>query len=195
MDELEEVYYEFTHDSQEDFGDVSERKELRKNLKCKSFQWYLDNIYPSIFQPWKSPAKGDIRSKLDQNNCVDGGKDAVVNLDNCNGQGAGGNQYWFLTDEGEIRRQDMCLDSQGNRDDPGAVSTYSCHGSKGNQWWEYTTSDQIKHLLHNLCLEARGQELILMDCVDGKLEQQWTFKRKDSGQIPIPNQDNMILKG
>lgn len=32
-----------------DFGDVSSRVALRKNLKCNSFQWYLDNIYPEKF--------------------------------------------------------------------------------------------------------------------------------------------------
>ena len=41
-------------------------------------------------------------------------------------------QYWMLSKEGEIRRDEACLDYAGVD-----VILYPCHGSKGNQYWEY----------------------------------------------------------
>lgn len=73
LDEYKQYYYERINNQlvsafgegfiviQGDFGDVSERKALRGNLQCKSFKWYLDNIFPELFVPGESIAKGEVR--------------------------------------------------------------------------------------------------------------------------------------
>lgn len=45
---------------QGDYGDITSRVALRKQLKCKPFKWYLENIYPELFVPGESIAQGEV---------------------------------------------------------------------------------------------------------------------------------------
>ena len=49
---------------QGEYGDVSERKALRKRLQCKTFDWYIKNIYPSLFIPGEAMASGEVREYI-----------------------------------------------------------------------------------------------------------------------------------
>lgn len=62
MDEYKELYYnKKPQNRNRDYGDITERKKLRERLKCHSFKWYLDNIYPDIRMPeLDPPAQGEV---------------------------------------------------------------------------------------------------------------------------------------
>ncbi|CAH8469651.1 unnamed protein product [Heterobilharzia americana] len=121
-----------------DFGDVSDRKALRENLKCHSFQWYLNNVYPELFVPSKALASGDIENVASPQ-CLDASlpdknsaKSVFIKTWPCHKQG--GNQFWLLSPENEVRRDEYCWDS-GLKD--GSIGLFHCHGSHGNQQFTY----------------------------------------------------------
>lgn len=177
MDEYKNYYYERFNYDLGDYGDVTERKELRKKLNCKSFDWFVKNIYPDLFVPGEAVASGEIRSKA-KPMCVDSSVDSQnmhkpVNMWPCHNQG--GNQYWMLSKNGEIRRDDGCLDFSGGE----SVIVYPCHGQKGNQEWLYREDNTIYHSNTQKCMEVSldGQKLLMKTCT-GIDRQIWQWKRK-----------------
>lgn len=51
-------------------GDVSERKHLRENLKCKNFRWYLENVYPESQMPLEYHYLGEVNKFITFENLV-----------------------------------------------------------------------------------------------------------------------------
>lgn len=176
LDEYKEYYYERINHQLGDIGDISERKKLRERLGCKSFKWYLDNIFPELFVPGESIAKGELRSHAAAF-CVD----SAVGEDNdgkpvtpypCHEQG--GNQYWMMSKDGEIRRDETCIDYAGEN-----VMVFPCHGMKGNQEWRYNhQTGRLYHAVSQKCLEMTkdGAKLTMEPCDANNQYQRWRFK-------------------
>lgn len=185
LDEYAKYYYQRIGNDLGDFGDISSRKELRKKLGCKSFKWYLDNIYPELFIPGEAVASGEVRNLgLGGKTCLDsparkGDLHKPAGLYPCHNQG--GNQYWMLSKAGEIRRDETCLDYAGQD-----VILYPCHGSKGNQYWHYNPDT---HLLQHgsskkcLAISSNKQKLLMEECDISNQQQQWKFQNYDPSKL------------
>lgn len=75
-----------------DVGDVSERIKLRERLKCKSFRWYLENIYPESPMPLDYYYLGDVKN-VETQTCLDTmGRRTGENVGISYCHGLGGNQ-------------------------------------------------------------------------------------------------------
>jgi len=179
LDDYKKYYYDRIGHDLGDYGDISSRVKLRNDLQCKSFQWYLDEIYPELFIPGEAVASGEIRNDW-SNQCVDSAAKRedlhkAVGLWPCHNQG--GNQYWMLSKQGEIRRDEACLDYAGSD-----VILYPCHGSKGNQHWIYNHHDStLRHGSSRRCLaiNSKKDKLLMEDCNRENPRQRWKFLNYD----------------
>ncbi|XP_014483748.1 PREDICTED: putative polypeptide N-acetylgalactosaminyltransferase 9 [Dinoponera quadriceps] len=185
LDEYAKYYYQRIGHDKGNYGDVSERKTLRKKLGCKSFKWYLDNVYPELFIPGEAVASGEVRNLGEGGNtCLDSpARKADLHkpcgLYPCHRQG--GNQYWMLSKTGEIRRDESCLDYSGSD-----VILYPCHGSKGNQQWIY--NPQTNHIRHGssdkcLTITESKQQLVMEECSPNAPRQKWSFENYDPSKL------------
>lgn len=132
MDEYAVFYNYATGFDAVDYGNITDRLNLRNNLKCKSFKWYLKNVYPHRTVPDRGIAFGEIRNLgFNGTNCLEGkakkeSKD--LKIKGCHGHGR--DQFWMYYD-GEIQRDNYCLTfDKGNvftkhcRMAPNQVSTF-----------------------------------------------------------------------
>ena len=97
MDEYKHNFYDRFDWKSVEYGDISDRKKLRESLQCKSFDWYIKEVYPDLFIPSKAIAAGEVRHEA-SSMCLDSLVEPdilgqPIGLFNCHGQG--GNHIGF----------------------------------------------------------------------------------------------------
>ncbi|KAM8716939.1 hypothetical protein ACLKA7_003756 [Drosophila subpalustris] len=180
LDEWRDFYYAMSTGARKaSAGDVSDRKALRDRLKCKSFRWYLENVYPESLMPLDYYYLGEIRN-AETETCLDtmGRKyNEKVGISYCHG--LGGNQVFAYTKRQQIMSDDLCLDASSSN---GPVNMVRCHNMGGNQEWVYDAEEKwIRHTNTGQCLQRATRDdastPLLRPCNYSK-GQQWLMESK-----------------
>eukprot|EP00040_Diaphanoeca_grandis_P009341 m.48480 g.48480 ORF g.48480 m.48480 type:complete len:557 (+) comp20764_c0_seq1:113-1783(+) len=161
-----------------DIGDLSEMMALRKRLNCKSFQWFLDNVYPeSWINIVRNPKREGLLFNKETKNCLNPRlKSGTRCVAKAEAQQRGLWYYYSGNEELVLSDVDSCLEAPtfGSPD----LGSWGCHGKKGNQQWTYEdTSGRIIHgdPQDRRCLEDFGPVVKLAACKDDAATQQWSF--------------------
>ncbi|KAL3270804.1 hypothetical protein HHI36_021326 [Cryptolaemus montrouzieri] len=179
MDDYKRFFYMFEPllENNPVIGDLTHRKQLRQKLRCKSFKWYLDNIYPEKFILDENVfAYGQARNRKEY--CLDDlqlgeGKMGPLGLYVCHPNLAM-SQYFSISSKGELRKENFCAEVHNER----TVQLTECHGHKKNQYWRYFTNGTIYHPSTNKCLTTfevePGKGLLVEKCKKSRY-QLWEF--------------------
>ncbi|EGD73692.1 glycosyl transferase [Salpingoeca rosetta] len=168
---------------QPDIGPLDHMLELKQQLQCKSFDWYLKNVYPEgiITDLSDIRALGTVKNTAN-NMCVDNMQhmyaDAKMGAYACHGHGS--QTFLILARTKEIRpvgNLELCLTSD---------TTISWCESRHDVTWDY---DQANMLLKNTktqkCLAVGdGNNLVTEDCDLHNDRHKWTFDDKHPDKHP-----------
>ncbi|XP_056246074.1 polypeptide N-acetylgalactosaminyltransferase 5 [Seriola aureovittata] len=159
-----------------DIGNLTEQINLRKRLKCKSFKWYLENVYPDMDAPLVK-AEGLVFNR-GLRKCLALQKGSLsFEICDLSKQSQHFNYTWMR----HVRQQDLCVAPQGKGI---GFGLQSCDNTKPELRWFHKSSNSAlaEHLItefvsHHLCLEAgpQGDTLHLNPCVPSNALQKWQF--------------------
>ncbi|ETN87074.1 glycosyltransferase, group 2 family protein [Necator americanus] len=164
------------------YGDISDRIALRERLKCQSFTWYLQTIYPELRVPERE--KGELYHLKNGIMCLDtlghkiGESPGVYQC-----HGTGGNQEWEYDRESGFLRSTMtklCITMKDMNGDPFVIMD-ECSNVK-TRFRMDTTTGWLTQGGRCLGIEPDADHWrlasVVCDATDGS--QRWAFEKTAS---------------
>ncbi|KAG5308303.1 GALT7 acetylgalactosaminyltransferase, partial [Acromyrmex insinuator] len=160
-----------------DHGDISEQLAFKKRKKCKSFQWFVDNVAYDVLDKFPElPPNihwGELRNTA-SGSCLDTmghSPPSLMATSHCHG--FGNNQLIRLNAKGQLGVGERCIDADGQR-----IKYAFCRLGTVDGPWQY--DEKTKTLLHRvykkcIALHPQTQQLSLMPCDINNAYQQWSF--------------------
>lgn len=160
-------------------GDISDQLALKQRLKCKSFQWYMDNVAYDVYDkfPQLPPNLywGEIRN-IATNLCLDAMGNQPPSLmatQMCHGHG--NNQLLRLNVAGQLGVGERCVEA-----DTQGVKLSTCRLGTVDGPWSYDINTYtLLHKTHKKCMAINPETrmLALMQCDFNNAYHQWKFKK------------------
>lgn len=156
--------------------------ELRKRLSCKSFKWYLKNVYPQKFVPTDNvQGYGRVENKA-KHLCLDDLQQSrddpfKVGVYWCHDH-VQVSQFFSLTDEGLLRVEEGCLAPDEDSEIEGrfSVKMRPCQKPSKDKW-ELTDEQQLRFVALKKCLDVKGlkssDHAYVTDCDPTRVSQKW----------------------
>uniref|UniRef100_A0A8C0WW24 Polypeptide N-acetylgalactosaminyltransferase n=1 Tax=Castor canadensis TaxID=51338 RepID=A0A8C0WW24_CASCN len=175
-----------------DYGDISSRMALREKLKCKTFGWYLKNVYPLLKPILNIVGYGRMKNSLDKNICLDRGPvpGNTPIMYPCH-EFSPQNVYYLQTGEfyvgplvSEAGNGDRCLTDPGNGEKPTLEPCSTAAKSRLFIYWEFKQGGAFVNKDTKRCLEIRRDPSsayvpVLQTCTPQAWEIQYTVRNWD----------------
>ncbi|XP_039554600.1 polypeptide N-acetylgalactosaminyltransferase 5 isoform X2 [Passer montanus] len=186
LDEYKELFYGHAQHllrSAVDVGDLSQQTRLREKLGCKSFRWYLENVYPDLDAPLVKASGLLVNVALAGCIAVEGTSLAFEECD-INKANQKFNYTWLRL----IQHGELCLAPVGA---VGAVGLRRCQGRSRSLAWLHRAlasaqpglTDHLvweqRQLPQPACLEVHPsyRALRVKGCDPSSPHQKWQFSR------------------